>query len=49
MKSKVKELTDRHNGWGNEYRAEKLTQYIRGWINYFKKSDMKGLLAETDE
>ena len=49
MKSKVKELTDRHNGWGNEYRAEKLTQYIRGWINYFKKSDMKGLLVETDE
>lgn len=49
MKSRVKELTDRHNGWGNEYRAEKLTQYIRGWINYFKKADMKGLLATTDE
>lgn len=49
MKSRIKELTDRHNGWGNEYRAEKLTQYIRGWINYFKKADMKSLLAATDE
>ena len=36
MKAKLKELTSRNNGWGNEYRAVKLTQFIRGWVNYFR-------------
>ena len=49
MKSRIRELTSRNNGWGNEYRALKLTQFIRGWINYFKLTDMKGLLNNTDE
>jgi hypothetical protein len=35
MKNKIRELTSRSNGWGNEYRALKLTQFIRGWVNYF--------------
>ena len=49
MKDKIRELTKRNNGWGNEYRAMKLTQYVRGWVNYFSLADMKGLLRETDE
>lgn len=49
MKSKLKELTSRSNGWGNEYRALKLTQFIRGWVNYFAMADMKQLLKGTDE
>ena len=49
MKDKIRELTNRSNGWGNEYRAIKLTQYIRGWVNYFGKADMKSLLTKTDE
>ncbi|NLJ91291.1 MAG: group II intron reverse transcriptase/maturase [Clostridiales bacterium] len=49
MKSRIRELTSRNNGWGNEYRALKLTQFIRGWINYFKLTDMKGLLNDTGE
>lgn len=49
MKDKIRELTKRNNGWGNEYRAMKLTQYVRGWVNYFSLADMKGLLKETDE
>jgi hypothetical protein len=49
MKDKVRELTARNNGWGNEYRAKKLRQYIIGWINYFKLADIKGLLKEIDE
>jgi hypothetical protein len=28
---------------------EKLKQYIRGWINYFKIADIKSLLKEIDE
>lgn len=49
MKNKIRELTDRSNGWGNEYRALKLTQFIRGWVNYFGKADMKSLLRSKDE
>lgn len=49
MKVKVKELTDRHNGWGNEYRILKMKQYIRGWVNYYKLADMKQLLKDVDE
>ena len=49
MKSKIKEYTERSNGWGNEYRIDKLKRYIRGWINYFKIADMKALLKQTDE
>jgi group II intron reverse transcriptase/maturase len=49
MKAKLKELTSRNNGWGNEYRAMKLTQFIRGWVNYFAMADMKKLLTTTDE
>ena len=49
MKNKIKELTDRSNGWGNEYRALKLTQFIRGWVNYFGMADMKSLLQSNDE
>lgn len=49
MKNKIRELTDRHNGWGNEYRALKLTQFIKGWVNYFGMADMKRLLQSNDE
>jgi len=49
MKAKLKELTSRNNGWGNEYRALKLAQFIRGWVNYFAMADMKQLLRSTDE
>ena len=49
MKAKLKELTSRSNGWGNEYRALKLTQFIRGWVNYFGLADMKSMLNQTDE
>ena len=49
MKNKIRELTDRSNGWGNEYRALKLTQFIRGWVNYFGMADMKSLLQSNDE
>jgi hypothetical protein len=49
MKRKLRELTNRSNGWGNEDRATKLAQFIRGWVNYFSMADMKTLLKETDE
>jgi group II intron reverse transcriptase/maturase len=49
MKSKIKELTSRSNGWGYERRKETLRQYIVGWVNYFKLSDMDSLLQRVDE
>lgn len=49
MKAKLKELTSRSNGWGNDRRKESLRQYIIGWVNYFKLADMQSLLLGLDE
>jgi group II intron reverse transcriptase/maturase len=49
MKDKIRGLTSRSNGWGNEFRAMKLTQFIRGWVNYFSLADLKSLLMKTDK
>jgi group II intron reverse transcriptase/maturase len=49
MKAKIRQITTRSNGWSNEGRMEKLKQYIRGWVNYFKIAYIKSLLKETDE
>lgn len=49
MKARLKELTSRSNGWGNERRKEGLRQYIIGWVNYFKLADMQKLLSKIDE
>ncbi len=48
MKARIKELTSRSNGEGNEARAKKLRRYIQGWVNYFKIADMKSLMQTTD-
>jgi group II intron reverse transcriptase/maturase len=49
LKAKIRKLTGRSNGWGNDYRKLKLKQYIIGWVNYFKLAGMKTLLQNTDE
>lgn len=49
MKARLKELTSRSNGWGNERRKQALRQYITGWVNYFNLADMKSLLLRIDE
>lgn len=49
MKAKLKELTSRSNGWGNDRRKESLRRYIIGWLNYFKLADMGSLLLRIDE
>ena len=49
LKNKLRELTNRNNAWSNEYRKNKLQQFIRGWVNYFRLADMKGMLRETDK
>ena len=49
MRARLKVLTSRNNGWGNDRRVSKLTQFIRGWVNYFSLADMKQVLRSTDE
>lgn len=49
MKDRIRELTQRNNGWSNEYRRQRLAEYVRGWINYYSMTDMKMLMRETDE
>ena len=49
MKAKVKMLTSRSNGRGNERRKLTLKQYITGWVQYFKLADMERLLIEIDK
>lgn len=48
MKAKIKELTSRSNGWGNERRKTALGYYIKGWVQYFKLADMRNLLLNID-
>ncbi len=49
MKNKIRELTDRNNGMSNEVREKKYQEYVRGWVEYYKLADMKGLMQETDK
>ncbi len=49
MKARIKELTSRSNGWGNDRRKKALSQYIKGWVQYFRLADMKTLLIRVDE
>lgn len=49
MRSRIRELTSRSNGWGYARRTEALRQFITGWVNYFKLADMKALMKKVDE
>lgn len=49
MRGRIKELTSRSNGWGEERRKVSLKEYIIGWVHYFKLADMKSLLPKVDE
>ena len=49
LKSKLKEITSRSNGWGNEFRIKKINEVIRGWVEYFKLAEMKSNMVEIDK
>jgi group II intron reverse transcriptase/maturase len=48
LKAKLKVLTSRSNGWGNDKRKGKLTAFIIGWLNYYKYADMLNLMIRID-
>ena len=47
--ARLKELTSRSNGWGYEYRKQKLKEYILGWMGYYHLAEMKNYLLSVDE
>jgi len=49
LQERLKLLTGRSNGMGNEYRKDKLGKLIQGWLEYFKLADMKQRLGRLDE
>jgi len=49
LKSRLRELTSRSNGWGDARRKRQLSYLIKGWVNYFKYADMKRILRRMDE
>ena len=49
FKRRVKELTGRSWGVSMTYRMKKLTEYIRGWINYFGISEYYRPIPLLDE
>ena len=49
LKSKLKDLTDRSKGRGNEKRKRKLSAFIKGWVNYYKYADILRLMKRIDE
>ena len=49
IRTHLKVLTSRSNGMGYDNLKTALKQFIRGWVEYFKLADMKGLLQRTDE
>ena len=49
FKLKLKDITSRSNAMPISDKITKLNQVIRGWINYFRIADMKGLMKEIGE
>ena len=49
MKNKIRELTDWNKGISNKKREKEYQEYVRGWVQYYRLADMKGLLKRTDE
>lgn len=48
MQNRLRELTVRRNRWSNPEREEKLREYVRGWVNYYRLADMRKMLIKTD-
>src|SRR5699024_5885806 len=48
LKYKLKQLTRKNWSVDTKYQVQRINQLIRGWINYFKVSQMKKLLTQID-
>ncbi len=48
FKNKVRELTRRNNPLSMYQSTQKLNEYLRGWVNYFKIQEFKYLFRDLD-
>ena len=46
--NKLKELTCRANRWSNPRREALLTQFVHGWMEYFRLANMKSFISDLD-
>jgi RNA-directed DNA polymerase len=49
LKRRVKELTGRSSGVAMDYRLQKLSEYLRGWMAYFALSEYYNPVPDLDE
>jgi group II intron reverse transcriptase/maturase len=49
LKERIRTVTSRSNGKGDEWRKSALKYLIQGWVNYFKYADMHSYLQRIDE
>lgn len=48
LRTKVRECLNRGRGWALSATISKLASLLRGWMNYFRLTEAKGVLAELD-
>ena len=49
LKDKIRKLTSRKWSTAMEYRLQRLTQLMRGWVQYYKMADMKSITETIDQ
>ena len=49
MRRRLKEITSRSNGMGYARRKETLSQYLRGWTNYYRLADVGDKVKMVDQ
>lgn len=49
MKDRIRELTGRSKAIPNDLRPAMVSDFVRGWVGYFKMADMKTLLRDIDK
>jgi len=49
LKTRLRAITSRSNGKGEEWRKRTLSCYVKGWTNYFRLAAMKSHLLKIDE
>lgn len=48
LKTRVRELTARSNGWSMERRIATLNRFMRGWAQYYRLADARSIFEELD-
>lgn len=48
-KARLKALTNRSRGQSLDNFKKKLAKFVRGWVSYFRETDMVVFMKETDK